>query len=346
MADVRVHETLPVRVLIGPGARHQVPAEVRRHGVGRVILLATRSARTAADGLVAALGPLLAARFDGPVVHTPVAVTAKAMQVATTAGADAIVALGGGSAIGLGKAISIRTGMPHIAVPTTYAGSEVTSTLGETENGVKTSRRDPALAPRTVVYDPELTLSMPARLTLTSAMNALAHTVEALWASDATAASDAVATEAAHRLLDALPGVLAEQSNVASRTRLQEASWLAGLALGQTTMGLHHQLAHVLGGAYDLPHAELHTVLLPHVMTYNLPAAPEAAARLARITDADPVSVVSQLARSVEGPTSLGALGVPHEGLREVAGRVVAAPYPNPRPVDVDSVTHLLEGAW
>lgn len=345
-ARATVHETLPARVLVGPGSRREIPYEVERLGVERALLVATGSAAVAADDLARALGPRLAARFDGPVVHTPVTVTADAVAVAEEAGADGVVALGGGSAVGLAKAVSARMELPQIAVPTTYAGSEVTPTLGETEDGVKRTRRDPALAPRTVVYDAELTRTMPHALTLTSAVNALAHAVEALWAPDATAVSDALATESAEGILAALPAVLAAPTDPAGRERLQSAAWLAGLCLAQTRMGLHHQLAHALGGAYDLPHAELHTLLLPHVMAYNLPAAPRAAARLARITGGeDPVAVVSRLARSPEVPGALGALGVPKDGLRAVAERIVARPYPNPRPPEVDALTRLLEGA-
>jgi alcohol dehydrogenase class IV len=331
---------------MGPGARYQIPDEVRRLSRERVLVVATGSAHAVADGLVTALGPLFSARFDGPVVHTPVPVTIEAMRIVAAASADLVVAVGGGSAIGLGKAIARRTGLPQIAVPTTYAGSEVTPTLGETEDGVKTTHRDPALTPGIVVYDPELTLSMPPRLTLTSALNALAHAVEALWAPDTTAVSDAIATEAVDAILAALPAVLTEPSNVVVRARLQEACWLAGLALAQTRMGLQHQLAHVLGGAYDLPHAELHTLLLPHVLAFNLPAAPGAAGRLARITGTDPVAVVAGLARGVAGPATLADLGVPRAGLPDIAARVAAAPYPNPRPVEADAVHRLLEQAW
>jgi alcohol dehydrogenase class IV len=331
---------------MGAGARHKIPAEVRRLGMRRVLLVATLSARRPADELAVGLGPSLAARFDGPTAHTPVSVTLQAMHVVSDAGADAVVALGGGSAIGLGKAISIRAGIPHIAVPTTYAGSEVTPTLGETENGAKTVRRDPALAPGTVVYDPELTLSMPAGLTRASAVNALAHAVEALWAPETTAASDAVATEAAEVILTALPAVLSDLSSVEARGRLQEAAWLAGVSLAQTRMGLQHQLAHLLGGAYDLPHAALHALLLPHVMAYNLPAATKASARLTRLAGRDPVAAVAQLAAADDRPGTLAAIGVPREGIHAVAQRVVADPYPNPRPVDLESVTSLLERAW
>ena len=345
-AQVTVHETLPSRVLVGRGARHGIPGEVGRLGARRVLIVATRSATTAADELATALGARLAARFDRPVVHTPVAVTAEAMEVVAVADADCVVAIGGGSAVGLAKALCARTGMPQVAVPTTYAGSEVTPVLGETENGVKTTRRDPAVAPGTVVYDPELTVTMPAGLTRASALNALAHAVEALWAPDATAVSDGLATEAVDGILTALPAVLDDPSDPAGRERLQECAWLAGLCLAQTRMGLHHQLAHVLGGTFDLPHAELHAVLLAHVMAFNLPSAPKAAARLRRIVGGDPAAAVGRLARGHDGPTTLGALGVPRDGLRAVAERVAARPYPNPRPPGAAALTRLLAQAW
>ncbi|MEW2552077.1 maleylacetate reductase [Streptomyces zhihengii] len=345
-ARVSVHETHPSRVLVGPGARHRIPAEAERLGARRIVLVAAPSAAMAADELAQALGPRLAARFGRPAVHTPVAVTDEAMADVGRVRADCVVAVGGGSAVGLAKALSARTGMPQIAVPTTYAGSEVTPVLGETEHGVKTTRRDPAIAPGTVVYDPELTLTMPRELTLTSALNALAHAVEALWAPDATAVSDALATEAATGLLTALPVVIGDLGDLTGRARLQESAWLAGLCLAGTGMGLHHQLAHVLGGAYGLPHARLHALLLPHVMAFNLPAAPKAAARLGRITDDDPVAAVRRLAGAAGGPAGLGALGVPRDGLAGVAGQVAARPYPNPRPPEPAALLGLLEAAW
>ncbi|QHA08763.1 iron-containing alcohol dehydrogenase [Streptomyces broussonetiae] len=344
--QITVHETLPSRVLVGAGARRAVPEETERLGSRRVLLIASGSARAVADDLAGALGPRLAGRFDRPVVHTPVAVTDEALELLREVDADSVVALGGGSAIGLAKALSVRTGLPQVAVPTTYAGSEVTPVLGETKDGVKTTRRDPVIAPGTVVYDPELTLGMPPGLTLTSALNALAHAVEALWAPNATAASDALATEAADGILTTLPAVLADPARLSGRERLQQSAWLAGLCLAQTRMGLHHQLAHALGGTFELPHAELHALLLPHVLAFNLPAAPKAAARLARITGGDPVTVVADLARGHTGPTTLEALGVPRDGLRAVAERVAAQPYPNPRTPDAAAVTRLLENAW
>lgn len=333
------------RVLIGSGARHDIPAESSRLG-DRVLLVHTPSAGGAAEELAGALGARLVGRFDRPVVHTPVEVTAAAMDLVTATVPDVVVAFGGGSAVGLAKAISARTGLPQIAVPTTYAGSEVTGVLGETENGVKTTRRDPALTPGTVVYDADLTLDLPAGLTRTSALNALAHAVEALWAPDATALSDALADEAVELILAGLPVVLADGRDSAARARLQQAGWLAGLCLARTTMGLHHQLAHALGGTFDLPHAELHAMLLPHVMAFNLPAAPAAARRLARAAGADPVATVRDLALGYAGPRTLAELGVPRAELPAVAARVADRPYPNPRSFGAGELAGLLDRVW
>lgn len=345
-AGVRLHETAPSRVLIGPGARRSVPAEVERLRAERAFVVATRSAGQAADECLAALGRRAVGRFDGAVVHTPVHVTDEALDLVVQARADVVIAFGGGSATGLSKALSVRTGLPQVVVPTSYAGSEVTPVLGETRDGVKTTRRDPVILPRTVVYDPELTLSMPHGLTLTSALNALAHAVEALWAVDASAYTDALATEAISSVVQALPRVLEAPTGLSGREQLQAGAWLAGCCLAQTRMGLHHQLAHVLGGSFVLPHAELHALLLPHVTAYNLPAVPAVRERLARAVGGDPTDVLAALAAQHDGHRRLRDLDVPRDALGAVAERVTAAPYPNPAPVDVDSVTALLERAW
>ncbi|WP_418060486.1 maleylacetate reductase [Pimelobacter simplex] len=343
---VVVHETSPSRVLLGAGARHALPDELTRYDAQRVLVVATRSAAPAAEELAAALGDRAVARFDRPVVHTPVAVTEEALALVEASRADAVVTIGGGSAVGLGKALVARTGLPHLTMPTTYAGSEVTPVLGETEDGVKRTRRDPSLLPRTVVYDVDLTLALPVGLTLTSAVNALAHAVEALWAVTSTAVSDALATESARLLLDALPQVLAEPGDRPAREALQQGAWLAGTCLATVPMGLHHQLAHALGGTFDLPHAPLHTLLLAHVVRHNLPFAPAAAERLTAITRGDPAAAIAALAASYDGPRRLRDLGVPADGLAAVADRVAAAPYPNPGPVDAPAVLDLLRAAW
>ncbi|MBO0853170.1 MAG: maleylacetate reductase [Nocardia sp.] len=337
---IEIIDTRASRVLIGAGARARVPGELADRAI---FLIATGSARSAADALAA--DSAVAGRFDHPVVHTPVAVTEEALSVLCDE-VEVLVAVGGGSAIGLSKALSARTGLPQVVVPTTYAGSEMTPVLGETDGGTKTTRRDPALIPGTVVYDPELTVSMPAGLTLTSALNALAHSVEALWAPNATILSDAYATESAAALVDGLPAVLDDLADIDARARVQQGAWLAGMCLAHARMGLHHQLAHVLGGIYDLPHAELHAMLLAHVMRFDLPSVPKVLRRLARVMGGDPATVVADLAAAYDGPTRLRELGVPRAGLADVADRVLTAPYPNPRELERQALIELLDAAW
>jgi maleylacetate reductase len=341
---VNIHETSPTRVISGPGARSAIASEAERSDLRSLFLITTPSAAWAADVTASTLGDRLGGRFPHPVVHTPVHVTEEAVALARSC--DGLVAIGGGAAIGLSKAIADRTGLPQIAVPTTYAGSEVTPVLGETREGVKVTKRDVTLVPGTVIYDPELTLGLPLGLTLTSALNALAHAVEAMWAPDATMLTDGLASESATAVLTGLPDVLDDPFDVTARGKLQSAAWLAGLCLAQTRMGLHHQLAHVLGGRFDLPHANLHAVLLAHVMRFNLPSAPEAAARLSRITGGNPAEYVAELAGRYDGPRSLAELGVPRAELPEVATTVSARPYPNPRGVEDGAVLDLLEQAW
>jgi maleylacetate reductase len=344
MSPIRTVDTQASRVLIGAGARHLVPDELHRQGLRKFFLIATSSTRAVADEFVDVMRDQVVTTFDSPAVHTPVPVTEDA--VARLSNAECIVTVGGGSAIGLSKAIASRTGIPQIVLPTTYSGSEVTPVLGETLHGSKSTRRDPALLPGTVIYDPELTTALPPRLTVMSGMNALAHAVEALWASDATPVSDAYARLSCETLLYNLPLVSHASRELSVRTRLQEAGWLAGLCLALTRMGPHHQLAHVLGGTYDLPHAELHTTLLPHVVRFLLPAAPAANSILALITGDDPCAAIRATADLCGETRTLRELGVPKEGLSATADRVLANPYPSPRPLEREWLLDLLEAAW
>lgn len=344
MTTVQELELRTPRVLLGAGAVSAVPAELERWGVRRVFLVATGSSTSVADELAVGLGDRVVARFDRPVAHTPVTVTDDASS--RLGDAEALVAVGGGSAIGLSKALSARTRLPQLVVPTTYAGSEVTPVLGETADGRKTTRRDPALLPRTVVYDPELTLSMPPHLTLTSAINALAHASEALWAPDASPPTSTLAGHVARTIREQLPLVLADPRSLPARTALQQSAWLAGICLAHTRMGLAHQLAHELGGVTGVSHADLHAVLLPRVLDVVLPGAPTARATLEDAFHDDPARAVHKLVSEHGGPTALRDLGVDPDVLPGVAASVVATPYPSPVPVERDLVHGLLERSW
>ncbi|NYZ14444.1 maleylacetate reductase [Azospirillum sp. RWY-5-1] len=342
-----VYQGTPSRVVFGTGTLARLPEEVDRLGLRRVLVLSTAQQEREARDLAARLGNRAAGVCAGAVMHTPVEVTARAVEHATGLGADGLVSLGGGSSIGLGKAIVLRTGLPHIAVPTTYAGSEMTPILGQTRDGIKTTQREPGLLPGTVLYDVDLTLSLPVPMSVTSGMNAIAHAVEALYARDGNPIVTMMAEEGIAALLRALPAIVGNPTDAAARSDALYGAWLCGICLGSAGMALHHKLCHVLGGTFDLPHAETHTVVLPHVVAYNARAAASAIGRVgALMGTADAGTAMQALARRLGAPTALRDLGMPEAGIERAAELAVRSPYWNPRAVDRDSLHALLARAW
>ena len=341
------HTAQRARVVFGAGTLAQLRAEVERLGRGRAFVLSTPGRAPVCARATRVLGPLVAGGFDGVAMHTPVEVTERARQQVEQRRADCLVSIGGGSATGLGKALAARTGLPHIAVPTTYAGSEVTPVLGETRDGVKTTRSAPELVPGTVIYDVELTLGLPVALSVTSGINAMAHAVEALYAPQANPLVDGFAGQAIELLARALPRIVERPDDLDARADALTGAWLAGTCLGTVGMGLHHKLCHVLGGSFGLPHSETHTVLLPHVMAFNAGAAGDAMRAVSTGLGASeaPTGMYDLIAR-LGGPTSLVELGLAEEDLARAADLAVASRYPNPRAVTADGVLALLTDAW
>lgn len=336
----------PARIVFGRGTLGRTPDEVLRLGRSRVLLLATPEPAEAGDRVAQVLGDLLAGRFDGAAMHTPVEVTEQALEELRRCGADCVVAVGGGSTTGLAKALAVRTGVDQVVLPTTYAGSEVTPVLGETENGIKTTRSDPAILPETVVYDVELSATLPRALAVTSAVNALAHAVEALYSPQANPVVDSMALDAVEHLATGLRALADGVDDLEVRADLLRGAWLAGTCLGAVGMGLHHKLCHTLGGSFDLPHAPTHTVVLPHAMAYNAAAAPRAMDRIAqRLGVVDAPGAVYDLIVAAGGPTSLRELGMPADALERAAELASATPYPNPAPLTRDGIRELLARA-
>src|SRR5581483_1797029 len=280
-------ETLPCRVVFGSGTLSAAAAEIERLGGKRALVLTTPPQEDRGRRLGAALGPLFAGIFPGAVMHTPVEVTERALAALKESGADCVVALGGGSTIGLGKALALRTGVNQLCIPTTYAGSEMTPILGETRDGLKTTQRSPKILPETVIYDVDLSLSLPQRISALSAFNAIAHAVEALYAPDTNPIVALMAQEGIRTLAGALPRLMEEPHDRAVRSDMLYGAWLCSCCLGSTTMGLHHKLCHTLGGAFNLPHAETHTIVLPYVLEFNAPAIPGAMAGLSQAMNSD-----------------------------------------------------------
>ena len=284
--------------------------------------------------------------FNRVVMHTPLALANEARKTATDLKADCCVAIGGGSTIGFGKAIALTSGLPVIAVPTTYSGSEMTTIWGISEGGTKKTGRDPKVLPRTVVYDPELTLDLPAGVSAASGMNAIAHCVEALYAHDGNPIVSLMAEEGIRALSVSLPVVVSDSKNLEARTDALYGSWLAGCTIGTTSVALHHKLCHVLGG-FGLPHAETHSIVLPHAMQYNRDAAPEAMQRVARAIEAvDAPRGTYELEKRLGLPMKLADIGMKQADLERAARIAADAPYPNPRKVEYAPVLELLQHAY
>ncbi len=338
---------LPMRVLFGAGSVARLPAEVERLGARRALVLSTPGRSESVGEVAKSLGPMLAGIYAKAVMHVPVEVAADARRVAAELGADCCIAVGGGSTTGLGKAIALTSGLPIIAVPTTYSGSEMTTILGMTESGRKTTVRDPKVLPKTVLYDPQLTLGLPTALSAASGMNAIAHCVEALYAADGNPINSLQAEEGIRALASALPRVIKAPRDVDARSDALYGAWLAGVSFATTGMGLHHKLCHVLGGTFGLPHAETHSIVLPHAARYNRDAAPEAMARIARalgVDDAPQGLYDLEMALGLE--MRLAGIGLPREGLEKAARIATESPYPNPREVGYAGVLSLLNDAY
>ena len=340
-------DTLPTRIRFGSGSLAHIGEEVARLGAARVIVLTTPQQVALADRAEGLLGGVAVARFSNATMHTPVAVTREAMALVESRAVDAIVALGGGSTIGLGKAIALRTGLPQIVVPTTYAGSEMTPILGETDAGQKVTQRQPVIQPRAVLYDVDLTLSLPVAPSMTSGLNAIAHAVEALYAVDGNPMTTLLAEEGIRSLASALPRIHADPQDRSARDQALYGAWLCGTCLGQVGMALHHKLCHTLGGAFGLPHSETHSVVLPHSIAYNA-AATGAMDRLRRAlgTDDDPALALFALAGRLGAPTALRTLGMQEADIARAAELAAANPYPNPRTIERGPIEALLRRAW
>ncbi|HWM59164.1 MAG TPA: maleylacetate reductase [Pseudonocardia sp.] len=342
------YQALPMRVVFGAGAVASVGAEAEHLGIRRALVLCGPRQAGTASLIADTLGTRAAGVLAEARMHVPAELAAHARDRARELGADGCVAVGGGSPIGLGKAIALEHGLPVIAVPTTYAGSEMTPVWGLTEGGRKRTGRDPRVLPASVVYDPELTLSLPVELSVTSGMNAVAHAVEALYAPDATPIISLLAEEGVRTMAAALPVLVRSGADLDARSMAQYGAWLCGACLGATTMSLHHKLCHALGGTLDLPHAPTHTVVLPHALAFNQPAAPQAVAALSRALGGagDPAHRLWQLAGELGAPRSLRDLGMAEADIGRIVDEVVAQPYANPVEITTDGVTRLLRTAW
>ena len=342
-----VHDTLPQRVCFGSGeAAANLRHEIADLDAGAVMLIASKSGMHLADEIAAGLP--VALRHDDVVMHVPVEVAERARAAAARSNVDALVSVGGGSATGLAKAIAMTTGLPVIAVPTTYAGSEATAVWGLTEGTKKTTGVDLRVLPKVIVYDAALTTSLPVDLSVASGLNALAHCVDAMWGPSADPINAALAAEGIRSLAAGLPQIVADPEGLEGRERTLYAAYLSAAAFASAGSGLHHKICHVLGGKYNLPHAQTHATVLPYVLAFNGPAAPEAERRIATaFGSATATDGLRALKRQLDAPHALRDYGFTEDSIADAADAILpSVPPSNPRPVTAADLRALLRAAW
>ena len=338
------------RVVFGAGSLQHLEREIDLLGAKRALVLCTPEQHAQAEDIAKRLGARAVGVYDKAVMHVPIETARAGREEARRLNADCAVAIGGGSTLGLGKAIALESGLPILAIPTTYAGSEMTPIQGITENGVKKTLRDARMLPKTVIYDAELTLTLPAKLSATSGMNAIAHSVESLYAQDANPIISLMAEESIRVLANALPKIVRDSQDLSARSDAQYGAWLAGASLGAVGMALHHKLCHTLGGSFNLPHAQTHTIVLPHVVAYNRLAAEQAMMRISRALglgpNLDAARGLYDLAKSIGAPLALKDIGMQESDLERAAQIATTNPYYNPRPIERGPIRKLLDDAY
>lgn len=342
-----VYNALPSRVVFGCGSIQTVRQEIEALGASRALVLCTPEQTGLAQQVADLLGERCAGVFARAVMHVPIETAREAREAARQRGADCAVAVGGGSTTGLGKAIALASGLPIVAIPTTYAGSEMTPIYGITEAGLKKTGKDTRVLPRTVIYDPELTLSLPIGLSVTSGINAIAHAAEGLYAHDGNPIMGLLAEEGIASIGRALPRLKQQPNDADARSDALYGAWLCGTVLGNVGMALHHKLCHTLGGSFNLPHAETHTIVLPHALAYNADASPKAMARIARALNATSgPQAVYNLALYNGAPVALRDIGMREEDLDKACDIALQNQYPNPRPLEREPLRQLLQNAY
>lgn len=331
------------RVVFGAGVWRALPDELAALGAERVLFVATPGRKAQAARLAEAIGGRARGVLAIAAQHVPAAIAEEARGAARDADADAVVAVGGGSAIGLGKAVALEGRARLVALPTTYAGSEMTAIFGVTGEDSKTTGVDERVRARLVLYDPDATIGLPADVSVASMWNAMAHCVQALWTPSLDPAALLAAEDGLRRLASAVLAVRARPDDVVAREEALAGAYLGGLAVDAAGTGLHHRLCHVLGGMLGLGHADTHAAVLPHVVRFQQDAAPAAMARIARALGAtDAARAVAALAEASGAPRGLA---LARDRIDAVVDAALATPPPSPRALDRDGVRALLEAA-
>jgi maleylacetate reductase len=341
------HTTLGQRVLFGSGeAAEHARAAVAGLRLERLLLIADTFAMDLAEAICARVPVVV--RIHDIVQHVPVENAVAAVALVRESAVDGIISIGGGSSTGLAKVVARDTGLPVVAIPTTFAGSEATDVWGQTEGNRKATGADPKVLPRVVIYDATLSRSLPGHLAVASGLNAVAHAVDGFWAPRADPINTALGTEGLRALIPGLRRLSADPDDLEARELTLYGAYLAAVAFASSGSGMHHKICHVLGGAYGLSHSEMHAIVLSYVTAFNAPAAPDAANRTSHALGGGPAAKgLYQLREELGVVGSLAELGMPEQGVDDGAELAFAAiPSSNPRAFALDDVRQIVRAAW
>ena len=337
----------PARVIFGAGSSATVRDEVIHLDRRRALVVSTPGRKAMAEQVAARLGDRAIGILPKAISQVPIELAREGRAAAREAGADCIIAIGGGASIGLAKGISLELALPIINIPTTYSGSEMTAFCGITINGVKIMHESRNMLAHTVIYDPELSMGLSPHNSAASALNALAHCVDGIYVTSSTPIHQLAAIEGARVVVNGVRGVWNNPSSIEARSELLYGAYLAGAALAGG-FALQHGLAHTLGGSYKVPHGNAHAVSLPYVTAYNTAFAQEGVGAVARSLSTDNLAgTIHDLLRELELPVKLPDVGIERKELERVAKITVDTDNGlNPGPLTFEAVHGIVEAAF
>ena len=343
---------LPSRAIFGAGKIATLKEEIEALGAKRALFCCSPGRTETVEKLAASLGSLSVGISDRALPFSPIEAVLEGRSTARDLGADCLVSYGGGNAVGFAKTIALELGIPIIAIPTTLSGSETTALQGIIKDGKRVQNASPRMQARTLIYDPELTAGVPLSVLIPSGMNSMAHAVGAMVADNGNPVSRLCAQEGISVMSRALRQIAEDPNDMEARTSAFYGAWLSAntLKLAPGGVNVHLKLCHVLGGGFGLPHAEVHTVILPHSTAYNRDAVPEAMRGISSALGSesgDTACSLYDLECDIGAPTSLRDVGLPEDALDNVAEQVATdAYYSNPRPIEREGIRALLDNAW
>jgi len=344
-----IHNSLPARVIFGNGSIQLLGDEITKLGAKSPLFCCTPGRENESKFLIESLNLVNAKLCPIAEQYIPLPMVKEGRRLAKKHRADCAVSYGGGTAVGLAKAIALEQEIPVISVVTTFSGSETTDLQAILTDGLRVGYKSEWILPKIIIYDPEAAMGVPVEILIPSGVNAIAHGVESCYSQGATPVNNLIAGEGISAMASALKRISSGEDNSNARGDGLYGAWLCGTSLGSAGVALHHKFAHVLGSTFALEHSMVHTAALPYSVAYTAPGAPEAMKHISAALGSNgtpAATALYELNKEIGAPTSLKEIGMPLEGIEKAARMIAENPYPNPVPVKYDLIFSMIEDAW